>query len=78
MYKFTYSVDKASLQRGNLIFYDLTNNGKIDHVTTVLGPNLMLHPSPNTQSLLITPMTYLDGLGGTQYYRALDWNKLLP
>ncbi len=79
--KFTYNINLASVQRGDLIFYDYTSDGTIDHVTTVLGENRMLHPSEGSGELLITTRTYLNNYtsirGGTIYYRAIDWNTVL-
>jgi len=76
----SYSVPTDNLSRGSVIFYDYTSNGRIDHVTTVLDSNTMLHPSSGANVLQIQPINYLDKYThnkmGSIYYRNLDWNKI--
>ena len=76
----SYSVPTDNLSRGSVIFYDYTSNGRIDHVTTVLDSNTMLHPSSGANVLQIQPINYLDRYTrnkmGSIYHRNLDWNKI--
>ena len=71
-----YTRTSTSQSRGNLTFYDWDSDGVIDHVTTILGENLMSHPSGNSGILLNTTRTYLDGLGGTRYHAEIIWNLI--
>ncbi len=75
-----YVIPSTSNDRGTLIFYDYTSDGKIDHVTTILNPKQILHPSSGDGELQIRPLNYLDSYtkkqGGRIYYRKINWTLL--
>lgn len=64
-----------------MIFYDYTSDGTIDHVTTILNPTQMLHPSQGAGILQIQPLNYLDNYtnerGGSIYFRELNWQLII-
>ncbi|SMD39291.1 NlpC/P60 family protein, partial [Reichenbachiella faecimaris] len=70
----------SELETGNVIFYDYTSDGTIDHITTVIGGGDMVHPSSGQGIIQIVPTTWLDNytedLGGTIYYREIDWDAV--
>ena len=70
----------SSRERGILVFYDWTSDGIIDHVTTLTGDGMMIHPSSGAGEILWVSESYLDSYlnqnGGTKYYHKIDWNSL--
>jgi len=72
-----YSSNGGNKAAGTVVFYDYTNDGYIDHVTTILDPNHMVHPSSGSGKVLNVSQTYLDNYtskqGGKIYYRQLNW-----
>jgi RHS repeat-associated protein len=73
---------REELQIGDLIFYDYTSDGTIDHVATALSQGRMLHPSSGAGALQIKSIDYLDGYthqrGGKIYYGRIDWGAVGP
>lgn len=73
---------REELQIGDLIFYDYTSDGTIDHVATALSQGKMLHPSSGAGALQIKSIDYLDGYthqrGGKIYYGRIDWGAVGP
>ena len=73
---------RDTLSRGDLIFYDYTSDGRIDHVVTALGRGQILHPSSGAGELQIKPIDYLDSVtserGGTIYYGRINWGAVGP
>lgn len=74
-----YTLPATEYTRGNLLFYDYTDDGDMDHVTTILNSNTMLHPSSGQGKMEIRPLTYLDYTkddGGKIYLRQLNWQLI--
>jgi cell wall-associated NlpC family hydrolase len=73
---------RDALSRGDLIFYDYTSDGRIDHVVTALGQGQILHPSAGAGVLQIKPIDYLDSYtsmkGGTIYYGRIKCEAVRP
>ena len=79
LYDFTSPVE--DLKRGYLKFYDYTDDGTMDHVTTVLNSKQMLHPSSLKGVIERTTLTYLNSYtktrGGKIYTQQINWKLLL-
>jgi hypothetical protein len=75
-----FSISSSSKLRGSVMFYDYTSDGNIDHVTTILDPSNMLHPSSSALLLQVKPINYLDSYtknkGGTIYLREFNWELI--
>lgn len=65
---------------GTLIFYDYTGDGRIDHVTSIINIEQMVHPSSSAKVIEIRPINYLDSYtakkSGTVFRRAWNWELI--
>ena len=75
-----YTFHTKSKERGNVLFYDYTSDGRIDHITTILNTKKMLHPSSGAKMLQIKPISYLNNYTykrkGKIYLRRFNWKKI--
>ncbi|EHO40696.1 RHS repeat-associated core domain-containing protein [Caldithrix abyssi DSM 13497] len=76
-----YSQPSNYVSRGNIFFYDYTNDGIIDHVTTIIDQYNMVHPSQQNRIIELRPHTWLNRYtfrrGGVIYLRSWNWKKIL-
>lgn len=65
---------------GTLVFYDFESDGIMEHVTTLVGGENMVHPSSGSKLILNVSEDYLDNYttssGGKKYYRDINWFKV--
>lgn len=77
--KFTTKTNSQS--RGKLKFYDYTSDGHIDHVTTLVNNNMMIHPSQGAGEIQLKESNYLDKYtnrqGGSIYLRRVNWKLII-
>lgn len=48
-------ISKSQLRRGDLLFFDYTRDGRIDHVAIFYGPGQLLHTYRNPQGVEVGP-----------------------
>jgi RHS repeat-associated protein len=72
-----FFIPSTTKNRGGVIFYDYESDGRMEHITTILSTQKMLHPSSGAGMLQIVPINHLNSYttkrNGTMYYGEWDW-----
>ncbi|MBN2035704.1 MAG: C40 family peptidase [Chitinispirillaceae bacterium] len=75
-----FSIENKGDGVGTIKFYDYTSDGTIDHITSVISPSQMVHPSSGAGKIEIRPLDYLDSYtskrGGKIFNRIWNWNAI--
>ncbi|OEF98905.1 hypothetical protein BHF71_02975 [Vulcanibacillus modesticaldus] len=50
-------IKRSEIRRGDLLFFDYTRDGKIDHVAIYYGNNKLLHTYRNPQGVEVSPLS---------------------
>ncbi|MCA1763271.1 MAG: C40 family peptidase [Cryomorphaceae bacterium] len=75
-----FSLPTKSVNAGDLIFYDYTGDGRIDHVVSVIKNRMIVHPSSGAKVIELRPINYLNNYtkskGGNIFPTNINWNKI--
>ena len=67
--EYFYKITKDELQKGDLLFFDTSNSGRITHVGLYLGGGKFIHASSGRRSRCVT----ISNLNSRFYRKAFRW-----